>query len=40
MACAFLTANCDYLNLSQDTNRRQWKTYINLTTISGEGTNA
>jgi hypothetical protein len=40
MACAFLTANCDYLNLSQDTSRRQWKTYINLTTISGEGTNA
>lgn len=40
MACAFLTANCDYLNLSQDTKRRQWKTYINLTTISGEGTNA
>lgn len=40
MACAFLTANCDYLNLSQDTNRRQWRTYINLTTISGEGTNA
>lgn len=40
MACAFLTANCDYLNLSQDTNRRQWKTYIDLTTISGEGTNA
>ena len=40
MACAFLTANCDYLNLSQDTNRRQWRTYIDLTTISGEGTNA
>lgn len=40
MACAFLTANCDYLNLSQDTSRRQWRTYINLTTISGEGTNA
>lgn len=40
MACAFLTANCDYLNLSQDTNRRQWRAYIDLTTISGEGTNA
>ena len=40
MATVYMTANCDYLRKSTDTSRREWRTYIDLTTTSGKGTNA